>query len=106
MAELATPAEVTLRVSLVASCEAWRSLVGGSAIIDPEPVAPLLTQPEHPLTSRERNVLALAAQGMPADAIARKLVASAGPVHNCLSRIIAKTSADGRSDAISWAGRH
>ncbi|RSM58320.1 DNA-binding response regulator [Actinoplanes sp. ATCC 53533] len=82
---------------------ALRSLAGGSAVIDPELVASLLTRPENPLTGREREVLALAAQGMPADDIARKLFVSAGTVRNCLSRIVAKTGADGRSDAISRA---
>jgi two-component system response regulator DesR len=96
---------VTKHASLGHLLSALRSLAGGSAVIDPELVASLLTRPENPLTLRERDVLALAAQGTPADEIARKLFVSAGTVRNCLSRIIAKTGADSRSDAISRARR-
>jgi len=96
---------VTKHASVDHLLSALRSLAAGSAVLDPELVASLLIRPENPLTGRERDVLALAAQGMPADEIAGKLRVSSGTVRNCLSRIIAKTGADGRSDAISRARR-
>ncbi|MCA2217362.1 response regulator transcription factor [Jidongwangia harbinensis] len=96
---------VTKRASLDHLLSALRSLVNGNAVIDPELVASLLVQPENPLTGREREVLALTAQGMPTDEVARKLNLSAGTVRNCLSRITAKTGADSRVDAINRARR-
>lgn len=96
---------VTRRASLDHLLSAVRSLAGGSAVIDPELVASMLDQPENPLTGREREVLALAASGVPADGIARKLALSPATVRNRLSRIAAKLGATGRADAIERARR-
>ncbi len=94
---------VTKRASLEHLLSALRSLADGSAVLDPELVAALLSRPENPLTGRERDVLARAARGMPADEIARELFLSSGTVRNCLTRIITKTGADSRIDAIHRA---
>ncbi|UQU66526.1 response regulator transcription factor [Couchioplanes caeruleus] len=96
---------VTKRASLDHLLSALRSLVNGSAVIDPELVASLLDRPPNPLTKREREILALAAEGMPPDEIARKLLLSPGTVRNRLTGIAAKIGADGRIDAINRARR-
>jgi two-component system response regulator DesR len=96
---------VTRRASLDHLLSAVRSLAGGSAVIDPELVASVLVQPENPLTGREREVLALAARGVPAAEIARKLSLSPGTVRNRLSRITAKMGAGSRADAVERARR-
>ncbi|MEV8508956.1 response regulator transcription factor [Actinoplanes sp. NPDC051475] len=96
---------VTRRASLGHLLSAVRSLAHGSSVIDPELVVWLLGQPENPLTGREREVLALAAQGLPAVEIARKLALSPGTVRNRLSRITAKVGAQSRADAVERARR-
>jgi two-component system response regulator DesR len=96
---------VTRRASLDHLLSAVRSLAAGSAVIDPELVVSVLTRPENPLTGREREVLSLAARGLPADDIARKLGLSPGTVRNGLSRIVAKVGAQNRADAVERARR-
>lgn len=56
-----------------------------------------------PLTARERRVLETAAQGAPVKEIATLLALSPGTVRNHLSRIIAKTGARTRIEAIHIA---
>ncbi|MFL6110722.1 MAG: LuxR C-terminal-related transcriptional regulator, partial [Catenulispora sp.] len=96
---------VTGRASLAHMLSALRSLAGGSPVIDPELVVSVLVQPESPLTDREREVLALAAHGVGAEEIARKLALSPGTVRNRLSRITAKTGARSTADAVERARR-
>jgi len=96
---------VTKRASLDHLMSAVRSLANGSAVIDPELVTALLNRAPNPLTERDREILGLAAEGMPPDEIARKLFLSAGTVRNRLTRIAAKIGADGRIDAINRARR-
>ena len=96
---------VTRRASVEHLLSALRSLAGGNAVIDPELVVSLLVQPENPLTGREREVLALAAQGLAADEIAGRLSLSPATVRNRLSRIIAKVGARSRADAVERARR-
>lgn len=96
---------VTRRASIEHLLSALRSLAGGNAVIDPELVVSLLVQPENPLTDREREVLALAAQGLPADEIAHRLALSPATVRNRLSRITAKLGARSRADAVERARR-
>jgi two-component system response regulator DesR len=96
---------VTRRASVDHLLSALRSLAGGNAVIDPELLVSLLVQPENPLTGREREVLALAAQGLPADEIAQRLSLSPGTVRNRLSRITVKVGAQSRSDAVERARR-
>jgi two-component system response regulator DesR len=96
---------VTRRASVEHLLSALRSLAGGNAVIDPELVVSLLVQPENPLTGREREVLALAAQGLTADEIAHRLSLSPATVRNRLSRITAKVGARSRADAVERARR-
>ena len=56
-----------------------------------------------PLTNREREVLDVVAEGHPVQEIADRLVLSAGTVRNHLSRIMAKTGARTRWEAVRIA---
>jgi two-component system response regulator DesR len=55
------------------------------------------------LTTRELEVLGLAAEGEPVKEIAKRLFLSGGTVRNYLSAIISKTGARNRLDAIRIA---
>jgi two-component system response regulator DesR len=57
------------------------------------------------MTSRETDVLRLAAVGAPTAEIARQLCLATGTVRNHISAIIIKTSARNRVDAIRIADR-
>jgi DNA-binding NarL/FixJ family response regulator len=75
--------------------EALHRVVGGGTAIDPDVVAQLLarTRPATPLerlTPRERDVLALMAEGLGNGAIAERLVVTDGAVHKNIRSIFAK----------------
>jgi DNA-binding NarL/FixJ family response regulator len=80
--------------SLDTLVEALRTIRGGGTVLDPEVVAQLLvarrTDPLQALTPREREVLALMAEGRSNAAIAERLVVSAGAVEKHVSNIFAK----------------
>jgi DNA-binding NarL/FixJ family response regulator len=80
--------------SLDTLVEALRTIAGGGTVLDPEVVAQLLvarrTDPLEALTPRERDVLALMAEGRSNAAIAERLVVSAGAVEKHVSNIFAK----------------
>jgi DNA-binding NarL/FixJ family response regulator len=80
--------------SLDTLVEALRTISGGGTVLDPEVVAQLLvarrTDPLQALTPREREVLALMAEGRSNAAIAERLVVSAGAVEKHVSNIFAK----------------
>lgn len=80
--------------SLDTLVDALRTLVAGGTVLDPEVVAQLLVarraDPLARLTAREREVLALMAEGRSNAAIAGRLVVSAGAVEKHISNIFAK----------------
>jgi len=80
--------------SLDTLVEALRTIVAGGTVLDPEVVAQLLvarrTDPLATLTPREREVLALMAEGRSNAAIASRLVVSAGAVEKHVSNIFNK----------------
>jgi two-component system response regulator DesR len=80
--------------------EGVRQLVRGEPVLDAKVVVAALTARGNPLTEREREVLRLAADGAPAKEIATQLFLSAGTVRNYLSRVITKTGARTRIEAI------
>jgi two-component system response regulator DesR len=80
-----------------------RRLYRGEAVLDVELAVAALTAKENPLTDREREVLRLARDGAPTKEIARRLYLSAGTVRNYLARIVAKTGARTRLEAIRIA---
>jgi two-component system response regulator DesR len=80
-----------------------RQLVRGEAVLDAKVAVAALTARDNPLTDREREVLRLAADGAPTKEIATELFLSLGTVRNHLSRVIAKTGARTRIEAIRIA---
>ncbi|SCE88177.1 two-component system, NarL family, response regulator DesR [Micromonospora matsumotoense] len=80
-----------------------RQLAGGRVVLDPDLVVAALEVAHSPLTNREREVLDVVAEGHPVQEIADRLVLSAGTVRNHLSRIMAKTGARTRWEAVRIA---
>jgi DNA-binding NarL/FixJ family response regulator len=73
--------------------DALRRVGAGGSALDPEVVAQLLARSRHPLgalTRREREVLALMAEGRSNSAIAQALVVSSGAVEKHINNIFAK----------------
>ena len=73
--------------------DALARVAGGGSALDPEVVAQLLARSRYPLgalTPREREVLALMAEGRSNTAIARALVVSGGAVEKHTNNIFAK----------------
>ncbi len=80
-----------------------RRLARDQPVLDADLVVAAL-RAKGPLTARERRVLEVAAEGAPVKEIAARLALSPGTVRNHLSRIIAKTGARTRIEAIRIAG--
>jgi DNA-binding NarL/FixJ family response regulator len=83
------------RVSQIADfLDALRRVAGGGTVLDPEVVAQLVTRrgraPLDALTPREREVLALMAEGRSNTAIARALVVTDGAVEKHVKNIFTK----------------
>ena len=80
-----------------------RRAANGERVIDPILAVATLRAPHNPLTPREREVLRLAALGVPSNEIAGHLHLSVGTVRNYLSTIIRKTGARNRLEAVRTA---
>ncbi|WP_084728944.1 response regulator transcription factor [Streptacidiphilus neutrinimicus] len=83
--------------------EAIRSVLRGERVIDPTLAAAALAEGANPLTSRERDVLAAAADGSANADIGGRLHLSEGTVRNYLSAAIQKTGARNRTEAVRIA---
>jgi two-component system, NarL family, response regulator DesR len=83
--------------------EAVRRVAKGRKVIDPDLAFAALNAEENPLTPRELDALRLAGQGATTAEIALELCLSVGTVRNYLSRVISKTGARNRVDAIRIA---
>ncbi|MFF3666991.1 LuxR C-terminal-related transcriptional regulator [Microtetraspora malaysiensis] len=75
--------------------DALRRVAGGGTAIDPEVIAQLLVRrragdPLHALTAREREVLALMAEGLSNTDLSERLVISEGAVNKHIRNIFAK----------------
>ncbi|WP_112236948.1 response regulator [Kribbella monticola] len=73
--------------------EAVRRVAAGGTVLDPEVVSQLMvkrTDPLERLTPREREVLALMAEGLGNTAIAERLVISEGAVHKHVGNVFLK----------------
>jgi len=72
----------------------WRALAAGGTALDPEVVAQLLARarrhPHDQLTPREREVLALMAEGLSNAGIAQRLVVTGGAVEKHVTSIFTK----------------
>ncbi|WP_344165294.1 response regulator transcription factor [Kribbella yunnanensis] len=98
------------RVGLIATDASPGELVGairqiarGEPVLDPELMLAAIRVRDNPLTDRECEVLKLVTTGATAQEVARKLCLSAGTVRNYLSRILTKTHARTRIEAIRKA---
>ncbi|MFE3224955.1 response regulator [Nocardia sp. NPDC059228] len=85
--------------------DAVRRVHMGLRVVDPALATETLTAGTSPLTAREREVLAAAANGATAGAIARQLHLSEGTVRNHLSAAIGKTGTRTRAEAVRAAER-
>jgi two-component system response regulator DesR len=82
---------------------AIRKVAAGERVVDPELVLSAWDHAQSPLTTREVEVLQLAAQGAQVGEIAAALFLSAGTVRNYLTTIVTKLNARNRVDAIRIA---
>jgi two-component system response regulator DesR len=82
---------------------AIRQVAKGQRVVDPDMAFAALDAPDTPLTPRELEVLRMAARGAPPNDIADDLCLTVGTVRNHLTRIINKTGARNRVDAIRIA---
>lgn len=82
--------------------DAVRKVANRETFVDPMLVVAALDA-RSPLTAREAEILSLAARGVPVKEIAPKLSLSPGTVRNYVSRIIAKTGARTRIEAVRIA---
>ncbi len=83
--------------------DAIRRVHAGLRVVDPTLAVESLSLGESPLTGRERDVLAAAADGGTVAEIASRLFLSEGTVRNHLSSVIGKTGARTRADAVRIA---
>ncbi|PJN22673.1 DNA-binding response regulator [Kitasatospora sp. CB02891] len=83
--------------------DAIRRVLRGEKVIDPKLAAAALSDGANPLTPRERDVLAAAADGSVNADIAARLHLSEGTVRNYLSMAIQKTAARNRAEAVRVA---
>lgn len=83
--------------------EAIRQTAQGTAVLDPQVAVVALRAAANPFTPREREILAIAAEGDSVKEIADRLHLAVGTVRNNLSRILAKTRARSRIEAIKIA---
>jgi two-component system, NarL family, response regulator DesR len=83
--------------------DALRRVGHGDGVVDANLALDAISARDCPLTGRELEVLQLAAQGSSSAEIAAKLFLSARTVRNHISRIIGKTGARNRVDAIRIA---
>jgi two-component system, NarL family, response regulator DesR len=98
-----TPSFLVKDVSPDVLVETVRRLVAGERIIDERIAIAALTGGETALTNRELEVLRLAADGATVGEIAGRLYLSLGTVRNYISKVIGKTGARNRIDAIRIA---
>ncbi|WP_216906558.1 response regulator transcription factor [Nocardia noduli] len=85
--------------------DAVRRVHMGLRVVDPALATETLTAGTSPLTAREREVLAAAADGATAATIAKRLHLSEGTVRNHLSSVIGKTATSTRAEAVRAAER-
>ncbi|GID17565.1 DNA-binding response regulator [Paractinoplanes abujensis] len=80
-----------------------RTVAAGGRYVDPQLAAEAISAGDSPLTTRETDVLRLAATGAPIDEIARRASLSPGTVRNYLSSAAGKLGAANRHEAARLA---
>jgi two-component system, NarL family, response regulator DesR len=80
-----------------------RTVAAGGRVLHPELAAAAIEFGDSPLTPRERDVLALVAEGSSVAETAETLFLSQGTVRNYLTTVVDKLGARGRPDAIRIA---
>ena len=80
-----------------------RRLVRGERVIDASLAVAMVAAPRSPLSTRELNVLSVAASGVPSTEVAAELHLSTGTVRNYISAILRKTGARNRLEAVRLA---
>jgi two-component system response regulator DesR len=90
-------------VSAEVLADVVRTVHVGGRYVDPELAADAISAGDSPLTSREADVLELAAAGTPVDEIARRAALSPGTVRNYLSAAACKLGAANRHEAVQLA---
>jgi two-component system response regulator DesR len=83
--------------------EAIRAAAGGGQVVDVSLAVAALAMRPNPLTAQEIEVLRRAAGGATGPEIARQMHLSQGTVRNYLSKVVIKTAARGRTDAVRIA---
>mgnify|MGYP000869657185 CR=1 FL=1 len=88
--------------------DAVRQVAAGGTVMDPEVVGQLLARrsretPLQRLTAREREVLALMAEGLPTKSLARKLGISQFTARNHIQNILVKLGLHSKAQAVSYA---
>ncbi|MEW9556138.1 response regulator transcription factor [Nonomuraea sp. NPDC050783] len=94
---------MSLRVAPERLADGIRQVAAGSRAIEAELAVAALRSECNPLTRRELDVLRIAAEGARSTEIADQLFLSVGTVRNHLSRIMCKTGARNRLDAVRIA---
>ena len=82
---------------------AIRRCAAGEDVVDASLAAPALRAGPCPLTSREREILAACAEGLPTAGIAQRLWLSEGTIRNKVSEILGKLGARNRTEAAQIA---
>jgi len=93
-------------VSAQVLADVVRTVHAGGRYVDPQLAAEAISTGDSPLTSRESDVLELAATGAPVGEIARQAALSPGTVRNYLSAAVTKLGAANRHDAVQRARAH
>jgi len=93
-------------VSAQVLADVVRTVHAGGRYVDPQLAAEAISTGDSPLTSRETDVLELAAAGTPIEDIARRAALSPGTVRNYLSSAATKLGAANRHDAALRARSH
>jgi two-component system response regulator DesR len=93
-------------VSAQVLADVVRTVHAGGRYVDPQLAAEAISAGDNPLTSRETNVLELAANGTPIEDIARQAALSPGTVRNYLSSAATKLGATNRHEAAQRARTH
>ncbi|GAA1004657.1 DNA-binding response regulator [Acrocarpospora pleiomorpha] len=94
---------MSIQVGTEQLAEGIRRIAAGRRAVDSDLAVAALQTADNPLTPRELDVLRIAAQGAPSKEIADQLFLSVGTVRNHLSRIMCKTGARNRVDAVRIA---